>query len=126
MPQICHAHCPDEGGGLAAVVLVAAAVVLGAIAAVLDDIVVTLAIAAAVAVAGSLAILVWVLRRGHGTVSTGAPQLPLRARGAIPAAARPAIGQHRVLPGVVISERGHDIPVRRSPGAATTRPASRG
>jgi len=105
MPQICHAHCPDEGGGLAAVVLIAAAAVLGAIAAVLDDIVITLAVAAVVAVAGSLAVLVWVLRRSRGAVSTGAPQLPVRAREVITGPARPAIEQRRVLPGVVISER---------------------
>lgn len=95
----------ESGGGLAAVVLAAAALALGALAAVLDDIVITLAIAAVVAVAGSLAVLVTVLRRGRGTVSTGAPQLPVRARGVITAPARPAIEPRRVLPGVVISKR---------------------
>jgi hypothetical protein len=96
----------EHGGGLAAVVLIAAAVVVGAVAAVLDDILITLAAAAVVAVAGSLAILIWVLRRSRGTVSTGVPQLPVRARGVIPAPARPAIEPVRsALPGVVISDR---------------------
>jgi hypothetical protein len=96
----------EGGGGLAVVVLIAAAVVLSAVAAVLDDIVITLAIAAVVAVAGSLAVLIWVLRRGRGTVSTEAPPLPLRARGVITTRARPAIEPARsALLGVVISER---------------------
>jgi len=95
----------EGSGGLAAIVVIIAAVVLSAVAAVLDDIVITLAVAAAVAVAGSLAVLIWVLRRGRGTVATEAPQLPLRARGVITAPARPAIEQRRVLPGVAISER---------------------
>jgi Flp pilus assembly protein TadB len=97
----------ESGGGLAVVVAAAAALALGAIAAVIDDIVITLAIAAAVAVAGSLAVLVWVLRRGRGTVTTAAPQLPVRARGIITAPARLAIEPRRVLPGAVISHAGH-------------------
>jgi hypothetical protein len=95
----------ESGGGLAIVVLAAAALGLCAITAVLDDIVITLAIAAVVTVAGSLAVLIWVLRRGRGTVSATAPQLPVRARGVITAPARPAIEPRRVLPGVVISDR---------------------
>lgn len=106
MPQICHEHCPGEGGGVALAVLAVVVLALGVLAAVLDDIVITLAIAAVVAVAGSLAVLVWVLRRGRGTVSTAAPQLPVRSRGVITAPARPAIEPRRVLPGVVVSERG--------------------
>jgi hypothetical protein len=96
----------ESGGGLAVVVLAGAALAMGALAAVVDDIIVTLAVAAVIAVIGSLAVLAWVLRRGRGTVSTAAPQLPVRARGVITAPARPAIEPRRVLPGVVISEHG--------------------
>lgn len=59
MPKVCHAHCPDEGGGFLAVL---AAVVLAAVvwivASVVDAIVVTAAVALGSSVVGLGAYLV--------------------------------------------------------------------
>ena len=105
MPQVCHEHCPAERGGLAAVAAGALALALGVLGAVLDQIVLALAAAAVVAVLGSLAVLVWVLRRERGTVTIPAAALPSRPPAAITATARPAIEARRVLPGVIITAR---------------------
>jgi hypothetical protein len=96
----------ESGGGLAAAVLIAAAAALGAVTAVIGDIVAGLAAAAALAVLGSLAVLIWVLRRERGTVLAPPAALPARQRAVITAPARPAIEPARsALLGVVISER---------------------
>jgi hypothetical protein len=95
-----------EGSSPGAVVLVVLAVIAAsAITSVLADIIVALAVAAGLAVAGSAAVLVYVLRRDRSIVTAPGRVLPGRPPAVITGPARPSIDQRRMLPGVVISDR---------------------
>jgi hypothetical protein len=71
MGQICHAHCPPDGGGHVIAAAVAAAGASGtAIAAVIGDILLAAGIIVAVLAVGGAWLLVHLLRRDRGTVTS--------------------------------------------------------
>src|SRR3984957_3162259 len=72
MGQICHAHCPPDGGGhVLAAVLVAAGTAAGsAVAAVIGDILLAVGVVVIVLVVVLAWLLVHVLRRDRGTVTS--------------------------------------------------------
>ena len=126
--QICHAHCPP-GGSYAGVAVLAVVAVAGvsSVAALIEEALVWLLVAAAVGcVAGTVAV-VHVLRRDRGVVTTAAQMAALvpPSRRAVPARQRAAITARRdALIGVVINDRetaGQEIPRRKPEIAARKR-----
>ena len=124
----CSTHCPPESGyaGVAVIAVVGAAGV-SSVAALIEEALVWLLVAAAVGcVAGTVAV-VHVLRRDRGVVTTAAQMAALvpPSRRAIPARQRAAISARQdALIGVVINDRetaGQEIPRRKPEIAARKR-----
>jgi hypothetical protein len=124
----CSTHCPPESGyaGVAVVAVVAVAGV-SSVAALIEEALVWLLVAAAVGCAAGTVAVVHVLRRDRGIVTTGAEMAALvpPSRRAVPARQRAAISAARrdALIGVVINDRDaqtQEIP-RRKPEIAARR-----
>src|ERR1035441_32244 len=124
----CSTHCPP-GGSYAGVAVLAVVAVAGvsSVAALIEEALVWLLVAAAVGcVAGTVAV-VHVLRRDRGVVTTAAQMAALvpPSRRAVPARQRAAITARRdALIGVVINDReaaGQEIPRRKPEIAARKR-----
>ena len=106
---MCHAHCPggDSYAGVAVIAVVGAAGV-SSVAALIEEALVWLLVAAAVACAAGTVAVVHVLRRDRGVVTTAAQMAALvpPSRRAVPARQRSAISARRdALIGVVINDR---------------------
>jgi hypothetical protein len=124
----CSTHCPP-GGSYAGVAVLAVVAVAGvsSVAALIEEALVWLLVAAAVGcVAGTVAV-VHVLRRDRGVVTTAAQMASLvpPSRRAVPARQRAAISARRdALIGVVINDREtqtQEIPRRKPEIAARKR-----
>ena len=132
MPQICHEHCPGEGGSgaicTAAGIVAAAAVLIGAYAAQIADVLTVVLVVLAVASAAGLALLARLLRRHRGIqhfarvasqAETGERRLVVLG-GEV---RRDEIGARAPL---LIRAAAADITVSRSPESAVREHGSRG
>ena len=126
---MCHAHCPggDSYAGVAVLAVVAVAGV-SSVAALIEEALVWLLVAAAVACTAGTVAVVHVLRRDRGVVTTAAEMAALvpPSRRVVPARQRAAISSARqdALIGIVINDREtqtQEIPRRKPEIAARKR-----
>ena len=97
MPQVCHAHCPPDGGGHVLVIAAAAAgVAVSSVAAVIGDIVLAAGIVMAVLVIGGTWLLVRLLRRDRGMLTSreALTALAVPQRAALPAVRKAVAGAY--------------------------------
>lgn len=120
MPQVCHAHCPPDGGSHAiAIAAAAAGVAVSSIAAVIGDIVLAAGIVMAVLAVGGIWLLVHLLRRDQGTVTSREDIVALSAqrRVALPQVRQAIAGAYVITDAREPAETSR-IAIKRDGGAA--------